>query len=97
MKLAAKDLQCIFDIAKVAVEEDEFCFNHQIGNYNLHIWREVNCDDEAIWVVEPNEVDDDGCSEPCGGWNKIVAYGDYAQLLIACAELAERYFEEGAV
>lgn len=94
MKLAAKDLQEILDIAKVVVEEDKNCFDYRTGNYNFFIWLEMTHDDEEIWVIEPNEVDEDGCSEPCGGWNKIVPYGDYAQLLIACAELAERYFKE---
>ena len=95
MKLTARNLQDILDIAKVVVEEDEFCFNYQIGNYNLHIWYELfGCSEEKIWVIEPNAVDEDGCSEPIGGWNKIVPYGDYAQLLIACAELAESKFKE---
>lgn len=95
MRLTAKDLQDILDIAKVVVDEDEFCFNHQIGNYNLHIWYELHGRwEEKVWVIEPNEVDEEGVSEPCGGWSKIVPYGDYSQLLIACAELAERYFKE---
>ncbi len=94
MKLTAQNLQDILDIAKVVVDEDEFDFNYQIGNYNLYIWYELGHWNEKIWVIEPNEVDEEGASEPIGGWNKIVPYGDYAQLLVACAELAESKFKE---
>ena len=95
MKLTAQNLQDILDIAKDAVENDDFAFNYQIGNYNLHIWHELlGRDEEKIWVIEPNKVDEDGCSEPIWGWNKVVPYGDYASLLIACAGTAERKFKE---
>ena len=94
MKLTAENLQEILDIAKESVENEYDCFDYKVGGYNLFIWRETTCDNEEIWVVEPNEVDDDDCSEPIGDWNEVVGYGDYAQLLRACAELAERYFEE---
>ena len=95
MKLTAQNLQDILDISKVVVEEDEFCFNYQIGNYNLYIQRElIGRDERDIWVIEPNEVDEDGCSKPIWGWSRVVPYGDYAQLLIACAEVAERKFKE---
>ncbi len=95
MKLTAQNLQDILDIAKDVVDNDDFDFNYQIGNYNLYIWYELLGHlEEKIWVIEPNEVDEDGASEPIGGWNKIVPYGDYAQLLIACAELAESKFKE---
>ena len=95
MKLTAQNLQDILDIAKAAVEYDDFDFNYQIGHYNLHIWYELlGRWEEKVWVIEPNAVDEDGCSEPIGGWNRIVPYGDYAQLLIACAEVAERKFKE---
>jgi hypothetical protein len=95
MRLTAQHLQDILDIAKYAVEYDDLDFNYQIGNYNLHIEYELlGRFEEKVWVIEPNEVDEDGCSEPIGGWSKIVPYGDYAQLLIACAELAESKFKE---
>ena len=95
MKLTSQNLQDIFDIAKVVVEEDEFCFNYQIDNYNLHICRELlGRSEEKIWVIEPNIVDENGCSEPIGGWSRVVPYGDYAKLLIACVEVAERKFKE---
>jgi hypothetical protein len=95
MKLTAQHLQDILDTAKAAVEDDDIDFNYQIDNYNLHICYELHGRwEEKVWVIEPNEVDDDGCSEPIGGWSKIVPYGDYAQLLVACAEVAERKFKE---
>ena len=96
MKLTAQNLQDIFDIAQSVVEDDDLEFNYQIGYYNLHIQRELlGREEKKIWVIEPNEVDEDGCSKPIWGWSRVVPYGDYAQLLIACAEVAERKFKEG--
>lgn len=94
MKLTAQNLQDIFDIAQGVVEYGDFDFNYRIGNYNLYIWYELGHWNEKIWIIEPNKVDEDGTSEPIGGWNKIVPYGSYAQLLIACAELAESKFKD---
>lgn len=95
MKLTAQNLQDIFDIAQSVVDDDDLEFNYQIGNYNLYIQRElIGRDEMEIWVIEPNEVDEDGCSKPMWGWSRVVPYGDYAQLLIACAEVAERKFKE---
>lgn len=94
MKLTAQNLQDILDIAKGVVDNDDFDFNYRIGKYDLYIWYELGHWNERIWVIEPNEVDEEGASEPIGGWNKIVPYGDYAQLLIACAEMAESKFKE---
>lgn len=94
MKLTAQNLQEILDIAKASVRDQEDCFNYKVGKYDLFVFCDFNIEDETFWIVEPNEVDDNDCSEPIGGWNEVVRYGDYAQLLIVCADLAERYFEE---
>jgi hypothetical protein len=93
MKLTARNLQEILDIAKESVENQDDCFNYKVGGYDLFVFCDY-LDDKEIWVIEPNEVDDNDCSEPMVAWNEAVLYKDYAQLLIACVYLAERYFEE---
>lgn len=94
MRLTAENLQEILNIAKESVKNQYDCFNYKVGRYDLFVFCDFGIDDEELWVIEPNEVDDNDCSEPIQCWNEVIKYGDYAQLLIACADLAERYFEE---
>lgn len=94
MKLTAQNLREILDIAKVEVKDYHFdSFGYDVGNYHFYIW----CDDsfgenELWWIIEPNKLED-GAAEPCGEVEEV-RYQDYAQLLVACASLAERYFKE---
>ena len=94
MKLTAQNLEEILEIAKESVEEGDDCFNYKVGGYDLFIFCDFGLDDEEYWVVEPNRIDENGCSEPSSGWNEVVDYKDYDALLVACERLAERYFEE---
>lgn len=94
MKLTAENLQEILDIARESVEYQCDCFNYKVGDYDLFVFCDFHHNDEVYWVIEPNKVDDNGCSEPIGSWNEVVHYKDYTQLLIACVDLAERYFKE---
>ena len=94
MKLTAQNLEEILEIAKESVEAEDDCFNYKVGGYDLFVFCDFGASDKEYWVVEPNRVDENGCSEPIGDWNEVVDYKDYASLLIACERLVERYFEE---
>ncbi len=93
MKLTAQNLQDILDIAKESVRDQYDCFGYVINRYHLFVYCDCYLDGREAWAIEPNKLDEDDCAEPIGN-QEVVAFGDYAQLLIACAELAERYFKE---
>ncbi len=93
MKLTAQNLQEILDIAKESVKNQDDCFGYSINGYHFFVYCDYYLNDMDAWAIEPNKLDEDGCAEPIGN-QEVVEFCDYAQLLIACAELAERYFEE---
>ena len=94
MKLTAQNLEEILEVAKESVVAESDCFNYKVDGYDLFVFCDFGVNDEEYWVIEPNRMDENDCSEPIGGWNEVVDYKDYASLLIACERLAERYFEE---
>lgn len=92
MKLTAQNLQEILDIAKASVRDQDDNFGYSINGYHFFVY----CDyyeDKDIWTIEPNMIDEDDCAEPIGS-SVCVIYGDYAQLLVECVALAEKYFKE---
>ena len=93
MKLTAKNLQEILDIAKESVRDKEDNFGYSVNGYHFFVCCDYCLDGKDVWTIEPNKLDDDDCAEPIGS-SEFVEYGDYAQLLIACSDLAERYFME---
>ena len=92
MELTAKNLQEILDIARTSVRDQDDSFGYSINGYHIFVYCDYCLDGKDVWTIEPNVLDDD-CAEPIGS-SGFVEYGDYAQLLITCADLAERYFEE---
>lgn len=94
MKLTAQNLQEILDIAKEPVDDPiKDIWGYDVGGYHFFVYSEQDIHDKSLWyIIEPNKLVD-GAAEPCGEV-EMVRYQDYAQLLVACAELAERYFKE---
>lgn len=92
MKLTAQNLEEILEVAKEAVKENYYCFNYQINGYDIYVSRDEF--DEDNWFVEPNKIDENGCSEPIEDWSYIIEYGNFDQLIETCKDMAERYFEE---
>ena len=92
MKLSAKDLKEILDIAQENIDSE--CFGVDVGEEMVedrirwHFFIENSKD--GWWWIEANEYYD-GCHEPLGVGNYI-SIGAFECLLIECAELAERYF-----
>lgn len=95
MKLTAQNLQDILDIAKEPVDDPiTDIWGYDVGGYHFFIYSEQDIHDKSLWwIIEPNKLDEEGSAEPCGEVEEV-RYQDYAQLLVACADLAERYFEE---
>lgn len=95
MKLSAKDLKEILDIAKEpAAHPINDIWGYNVCGYHFFVYTEEDINDKSLWyIIEPNKLDEDGAAEPCGEIEEV-PYRDYAQLLIACVDLAERYFVE---
>ena len=95
MKLTAENLREILNIAKESVEDPiQDMWGYDIKGYHFFVYSEQDIHDKSLWyIIEPNKLDEEGSAEPCGEV-EAVPYKDYAQLLVACASLAERYFEE---
>lgn len=95
MKLTAMNLREILDIAKDPVDDPiKDIWVYDVGGYHFFVYSEQDIHDKSLWwIIEPNKLDEDGAAEPCGEVEEV-KYQDYARLLIACADLAERYFEE---
>ena len=95
MKLTAENLQEILDIAKEPVDDPiKDIWSYSVCGYHFFVYTEEDIDDKSLWyIIEPNKLDENCCAEPCGEIEEV-PYKDYAQLLIVCADLAERYFKE---
>jgi hypothetical protein len=92
MKLTSQNLQEILDVAKASIRDGEDSFYYSINGYHFFVYCDYCIDGRDVWTIEPNILVDD-CAEPIGS-SEFVYYCDYAQLLIACEYLAERYFKE---
>ena len=92
MILTSQNLQEILDLAKESVEKQEDCFSYSIGNYHFFVYCDY-IDKQDLWAIEPNSIDEDYVAKPIGS-SEYVFHGDYAQLLVGCVDLAERYFKE---
>lgn len=94
MKLSAKDLKEIFEIAKENINEK--CFSVDVGEEMIegrtrwHFFIEKR--EDNWWQVEANEYVN-GSHEPIELGNYI-SVGAFENLLIECAELAEECFVE---
>ena len=92
MKLTSQNLQEILDTARASVRNGEDNFGYSVKDYHFFVCCDYCIDGRDVWTIEPNVLVDD-CAEPIG-CSEYVYYCDFAQLLIACAYLAERYFNE---
>lgn len=94
MKLSAKDLKEIFEIAQENINEE--CFSVDVGEEMVkdrtrwHFFIEKR--EDNWWQVEANEYVN-GSHEPIELGNYI-SVGAFEYLLIECAELAEECFVE---
>ena len=84
------DLKRILEEVKLLKEVDD-CFGYTLmGNESKGIFVQViDYGEGKEYLIEANNIDEEGCFEPCADWNLSAEFGNYEQFanrIIFCIE-----------
>lgn len=89
MKIS-NDLETILNEVKLLKKIDD-CFGHTLTEDKTKgiFIQVVNYGEGKEYLIEANNVDEDGGFEPCGNWNSSAEFGNYEQFIIEIVSCIE--------